>query len=184
LLIKYKIPCTYFATLSNCQTGQPFSHDRALGHDFPPNTIDQLRAMADGGIEIGAHCRHHDDLALVDDPDRLCDEVVTAREELADAIGHPVRYLAFPFGHYLNLRTDLIDMARRAGYLGFCSGYGGYNLPGEDPFHIQRFHVDGEMIRLRNRATIDPRLLEPPRFRTRPYTPPSEPLPCYSTAAD
>jgi peptidoglycan/xylan/chitin deacetylase (PgdA/CDA1 family) len=169
LLIKRRIPCTYFATLWNVRHGQPFEHDRALGLELPANTIDELRAMADSGIEIGSHCRHHDDLALVDDHDRLHDEVVAAGGELAGLVGHPVRYIAFPFGHYLNIRTDALAMARGAGYLGFCSGYGGYNLPGEDPFHLQRIHADGDMIRLRNRAAIDPRRLEPPRFRTRPF---------------
>ncbi len=168
-LIKRRIPCTYFATLWNVESGQPFAHDRALGLELPVNTIDQLRVMADAGIEIGAHCRHHDDLALIDDRDRLYDEVVTAGGELAHLVGHPVRYIAFPFGHYLSIRTDALALAREAGYLGFCSGYGGYNLPGEDPFHLQRIHADGDMIRLRNRATIDPRRLEPPRFRTRPF---------------
>ena len=168
LLIKRRIPCTYFATLWNVQRGQPFDHDLTRGYDFPANTIDQLRAMADSGIEIGSHCRHHNDLALLRDRDQLYDEVVIAGRELADLIGRPMRYIAFPFGHYLNLRTDALDMAREAGYLGFCSGYGGYNLPGEDPFHIQRMHVDADMVRMKNRATIDNRRLEPPRFRTQP----------------
>ncbi|MBN1589671.1 MAG: polysaccharide deacetylase family protein [Pirellulales bacterium] len=185
LLIKRQIPCTYFATLSNAQNAGPFEHDRTLGLDMPANSIDQLRAMADAGIEIGSHCRHHDDLALVNDRARLHDEVVVAGSELARLIGHPVRYIAFPFGHYLNLRTDAIEMARQAGYLGFCSGYGGYNLPGEDPFHLQRIHVDADMIRLKNRATIDPRRLEPPRFRTQSLIPLSHnTTPCYSTTAN
>lgn len=186
LLVKRGIPCTYFATLWNVQRGLPFAHDQALGFDFPANTIDQLRAMADAGIEIGSHCRHHEDLALVTDRKRLHDEVVVAGRELAELIGHPVRYVAFPYGHYLNIRTDALDMIRQAGYLGYCSGYGGYNLPGEDPFHLQRIHVDPDMVRLKNRATVDPRRREPPRFRTRPCVSTStpdrdKPTSCYST---
>jgi len=177
LLVRRGIPCTYFATLWNVQRGQPFAHDQTLGFDFPANTLDQLRAMADSGIEIGSHCRHHDDLALVADRDQLYDEVVTAGRELGELIGQPIRYITFPFGHYLNIRTDALAMAREAGYLGYCSGYGGYNLPGEDPFHLQRIHADPDMVRLKNRATIDPRRLEPPRFRTRPYVPHSGTVP-------
>ena len=168
LLVKRRIPCTYFTTLWNVQRGHPFEHDRARGYDFPANTPEQLRAMADSGIEIGCHCRHHEDMAKFDH-DRLYDEVVVAGQELGRLIDRPIRYIAFPFGHYMNIRTDALQMAREAGYLGFCSGYGGYNLPGEDPFHLQRMHVDADMIRLKNRASIDPRRLEPPRFRSRPY---------------
>ncbi|HLA83654.1 MAG TPA: polysaccharide deacetylase family protein [Thermoguttaceae bacterium] len=187
LLVKRRIPCTYFATLWNAQRGQPFAHDRDLGYDFPANTIEQLRAMADSGIEIGCHCRHHDDLAAVHNRDRLHDEIVVAGRELAHLIGHPIRYIAFPFGHYLNIRSDALAMAREAGYRGYCSAYGGYNLQGEDPFHLQRMHVDPDMVRLKNRATIDPRRLEPPRFRTRPYLPISptpDATPCCSTNAN
>jgi peptidoglycan/xylan/chitin deacetylase (PgdA/CDA1 family) len=186
LLVRRAIPCTYFTTLWNVQRGLPFAHDQVLGYEFPANTLDELRAMADAGIEIGSHCRHHDDLALIGDRQRLYDEVVVARRELGELVGHPVRYIAFPYGHYLNIRTDALAMAREAGYLGYCSGYGGYNLPGEDPFHLQRMHVDAGMIRLKNRATIDPRRLEPPRFRTRPYDihpDTSEPASCCSNCS-
>ena len=50
LLIKHGIPCTYFVTLSNAQCGRSFDHDRALGFDFPPNSLEQLRAM-----DVSAH---------------------------------------------------------------------------------------------------------------------------------
>jgi peptidoglycan/xylan/chitin deacetylase (PgdA/CDA1 family) len=165
LLVERRIPCTYFATLQNALTGEPFQHDVATGSDAPPNTLEQLRAMADAGIEIGAHGRRHVDLGAIRDPARLYDEVVTARDELADALGRPIRYLAFPFGQYESLSSDAFMLAREAGYEGVCSAYGGYNFPGDDPFHVQRIHVDNDMIRLKNRTTVDPRKIAPPRFR-------------------
>jgi len=164
LLIQRKIPCTYFVTLDNVLTGKPFAHDEALGNPCPPNTLEQLRVMAAAGIEIGAHCRHHDDLGKTLDPARLRDEIVTAGRELAEAIGRPVRYLALPFGHYMNLTCDAVNLARAAGYLGLVAAYGGYNWPGDDPFLIQRIHAD-DLIRVKNRVTIDPRRVQVPRFQ-------------------
>ena len=38
------------------------------------------------------------------------------------------------------------QLARIAGYKGVCSGYGGFNFPGDDAFHLQRIHVDDDMI--------------------------------------
>ena len=55
-------------------------------------------------------------------------------------------------------------MAKKAGYAGVCSAYGGYNFPGDDPFHLQRIAGDGTMIRLKNWVTLDPRKLRTPRF--------------------
>ena len=48
-------------------------------------------------------------------------------------------------------------LAKEHGFKGVCSAYGAYNFPGSDPFHIQRFHADPEMIRLKNWVTIDRR---------------------------
>jgi peptidoglycan/xylan/chitin deacetylase (PgdA/CDA1 family) len=164
LLIKEGIPCTYFATLHNVQTGQPFAHDIARGHHFPPNTLDQLRAMADAGIDIGAHTYSHPDMAKINDEGRLHYEVIGAGEELQRRLGHPVRYFAFPFGQYVNLNARVFDLAHEVGYEGVCSAYGGYNFPGDDAFHIQRISADEEMIRLKNRTTVDPRKVHTHRF--------------------
>ena len=171
LLIKNRIPCTYFVTLQNVLDGEPFDHDRALGHAVAPNTVEELRVMADAGVEIGAHTYTHVDLGSVTDPQQLRYEVVSAGEDLQAAIGRPVRYLAFPFGQHHNLTPAAFDLAYEAGYEAVCSAYGGFNFPGDDPFHLQRIPADQTMIRLKNWTTIDPRKLNTPRFHyevTRP----------------
>jgi peptidoglycan/xylan/chitin deacetylase (PgdA/CDA1 family) len=164
LLVKERVPCTYFVTLGNVLSGKPFSHDAALGHDFAPNTTEQLRAMAAAGIEIGAHTYGHTDLGPLMDRDSLYAALVTAGRQLHAVAGRPVRYFAFPFGQYMNLSSAAFRLAREAGYEAVCSAYGGYNVPGGDPFHIQRIHADPEMIRLKNHATVDPRKVGTPRF--------------------
>jgi len=164
LLIKERIPCTYFVTLRNVLDGEPFAHDRALGHAFPPNTPEEIRAMAEAGVEIGGHTYTHRDLGSVDDERTLHYELVAAGEELQQMAGRPIRYFAFPFGQYANLNSRAFEMAAWGGYEGVCSAYGGFNFPGDDAFHLQRIPVDDDMIRLKNWATIDPRKLDTPRF--------------------
>ena len=163
-LIKQRIPCTYFVTLENLLSGEPFDHDVARGDSFAPNSPDQLKAMAAAGVEIGGHTRTHCDLGSVTDQEQLYDEVVTSGEELQRIVGKPVRYFAFPYGLYANLNPQVFQMAYEAGYEAVCSAYGGYNFPGDDAFHLQRIAVDNDMIRLRNRASVDPRKLNVPRF--------------------
>ncbi|MBU4273450.1 MAG: polysaccharide deacetylase family protein [Planctomycetes bacterium] len=163
-LIEQQIPCTYFVTLRNVLEGEPFSHDLALGHRFEPNGMEQLRAMARAGVEIGAHTYTHPDLSSIADPRMLRREVVAAKEELQAALGRPVRYFAFPFGQYANLSPEAFETAKQAGYAAACSAYGGFNFPGDDPFHLQRIAVDDTMIRLKNWVTMDPR-----KLRTRRY---------------
>lgn len=55
-------------------------------------------------------------------------------------------------------------MLRKAGFLGVCSAYGGWNCVGADEFHIQRIHGDPSFSRIRNWMTYDPRLSRVRRF--------------------
>lgn len=164
LLLRERIPCTYFVSTRYVFEGLPFPHDVALGHRFAPNTVAQLRELAAAGIDIGAHTRTHPDLGRIHDPGRLHDEVVAAGEELQAAVGKPVRFFAFPFGLFGNLNAAAFHMAYDAGYEGVCSAYGAMNFPGDDAFHIQRIHGDDNMSQFRNWMTIDPRKRNLPRY--------------------
>jgi peptidoglycan/xylan/chitin deacetylase (PgdA/CDA1 family) len=156
LLIAAKVPVTYFVCTGAILQRKAFPHDLKMGNRFEPNTLEQLRHLAEAGIDIGAHTRTHCDLGRVIDPQAVRDEVVTAGEELQQAVGRPVRYFAFPYGGHRNLSARAFELAHNAGYDGVCSAYGGYNWPGDDPFHLQRICVDGPLIRTKNWATIDP----------------------------
>src|SRR5262249_898815 len=146
LLLREQIPFTYFVTSTAVLDGQYFPHDLAMGNHFKPNTPEQLRELLAAGVEIGAHTRTHPNLGRIDDPDQLYDEVVTARDELEAALECHIRYFAFPFGQYRNLNTAALRIAADAGFDGVVSAYGGYNFPGDDPFHLQRVGVDGPLI--------------------------------------
>lgn len=156
LLIELEVPCTYFVTTQPVLERAPFEHDRRMGNHFAANTLEELKNLAEAGIEIGAHTRTHADLATVNDPELLHDELVAARDDLQQALDTPIRYFAFPFGLHENLSATAFRAAREAGYAGVCSAYGGYNFPGDDAFHIQRRCVDGPAICLKNWAIIDP----------------------------
>lgn len=156
-LIGNRVPTTYFVSSWQIATGTPFRHDQMLGKPMPVNTPEQLRVMADAGIEIGSHTRRHIDLGEVAAEATLRDELIGSKHELETIIGRPVRYFAFPFGTPKQLTAPAIAILREAGYQAICSAFGGYNFPGDDPFHVQRIHGDNEMPRFKNWATMDPR---------------------------
>lgn len=160
LLVEAGIPVTYFVSLEPIKTGCAFPHDKELGQPLEVNTIDQLRAMVDAGVEIGAHTSTHPDMGKVTDQDVLRAEVVDATLELGDLVGQPIRYFAFPFGQESNLNAEAARLAAdEAGIQAVCSAFGAYNLPGNDPFHIRRVHGDPEFTRWRNWVSVDQRLL-------------------------
>jgi peptidoglycan/xylan/chitin deacetylase (PgdA/CDA1 family) len=158
-LAKYEIPYTYFVATEFVETGRPFPHDAAAGEPLIPNSPGQLRRLAAAGAEIGAHTRNHVNLGDCDSTDQLIDEIQGGKLELEQMIGRPVRYFAFPFGLKEHLSAEAFRIAADAGYAGVCSAYGGYNFPGDDPFHLRRFHADREMVRFKNWLTVDPRKL-------------------------
>ncbi len=178
-VIRRKIPCTYFVTLHNILTGEQFAHDRKLGLNIRPNSLEEINQLAAAGIEIGAHTRHHLDLGAVDSPDVMQREITASAIELGERIGRPIRYFAFPYGMPRNMPTRAIETVVESGMQGFCSAFGGYNLPGRDWFHIRRAHADPGITRLKNWLSFDSRKVnhEPTIFYSLPSLGVSAPSP-------
>ena len=157
LLLRHNIPFTYFVATNHVLRGEAFPHDVAAGQPLPVNTLEQLRDLAAAGAEIGAHTRSHANLGAAESRDQLADEIVGSKRGLEDALDVAIRYFAFPYGLHANLSAAAFQVAYDAGFAGVCSAYGGYNSPGDDPFHLRRFHADEEFIRFKNWMTVDPR---------------------------
>jgi peptidoglycan/xylan/chitin deacetylase (PgdA/CDA1 family) len=159
LLLHQKVPFTYFVSTDHVLRGQPFPHDVQAGRPLAPNTVNHLRELAAAGVEIGAHTRGHIDLGGGLTSDALKSEIVGSKRELEEALGRKVLYFAFPYGQHANLSAAAFRIAHEAEFEGVCSAYGGYNFPGDDAFHLRRFHADNEFIRFKNWMSVDPRKL-------------------------
>ena len=155
-LLENEVPITYFVTVAAVLRGERFRHDLQMGNRFTPNSVADVRDLSRWGVTIGAHSRTHADLGAIRDESELYDEIVNARNDLQDAIGQPVRYFAFPYGGYSNLSPAAFRIARDAEYAGVCSNYGGFNYAGDDPFHLRRRGVDGDLVRIKNWMFRDP----------------------------
>jgi peptidoglycan/xylan/chitin deacetylase (PgdA/CDA1 family) len=157
-LMERSIPLTYFVTLGNILSGEPFPHDVAAGQPLAVNTAESIRGMANCGVTIGAHTRTHPNLAEINDPNTLFDEIVTATRELGELIGQPIEHFAFPFGTEQAVSRRAAELARKAGIRCICSANNGVNFPGDDPFHIARIHGDPLLARVRNWLSAPTRL--------------------------
>jgi peptidoglycan/xylan/chitin deacetylase (PgdA/CDA1 family) len=81
----------------------------------PLMTAEQVRQMADAGMEVGSHGMHHVSLTSVTDAD-LVAEVRDSRAVLQDISGQEVAGFCYPYGH---IDGRVIAAVRSAGY-----GYG------------------------------------------------------------
>lgn len=73
-------------------------------------------------------------------PDQVQWELTESRRVLADKLGRPVPYFAWPAGHY---DRDMIALAQKAGYVALFTIDNGLNHPGDDPLRIRRTMIHG-----------------------------------------
>lgn len=159
-LLRRKIPFTYYVTTHNIKHGKPFPHDLELGQPLAPNSIDEIRAMADAGVDIGAHTRTHAALGVTAQFSDMEFEIRGSRDDIANWIGKRPEHFAFPFGQHHHISPRAIQYVFDLGFQSYCSAYGGFNLPLRNRgFHLKRFHGDPKFSRLRNWVSGDPRWL-------------------------
>ncbi len=112
-------------------------------------TADQIKEMAAAGWEVGSHSISHADLTALD-PYRQRYEVVESRTILEEALGVPVRTIAYPFGIS---SPGVIDYAHFAGYIGGMSlGYT-YDQGVGNLFTMQRRDIKGTYVFCPGRVT-------------------------------
>jgi peptidoglycan/xylan/chitin deacetylase (PgdA/CDA1 family) len=132
--------------------------DRALGE--PPRVLldwDRLARLRDEGHEIGSHTRSHRVLLELDSR-AARSEMVASRQDLAERLGTPPRFLAYPRGFF---RDEHKRMARESGYEGACAvilRWG--DLGGADRYALRRMTVKGteSMLRFRLRLLLASRV--------------------------
>lgn len=103
----------------------------------PLFTPDDMRAWVAGGMELGAHTRHHADLTVIDAETAL-DEIAGCKRELEAIIGREVRHFCYPYGRY---RAEHRDMVRAAGYATATTTERSRARGNDDPFELPRVMI-------------------------------------------
>ncbi|MBI2835567.1 MAG: polysaccharide deacetylase family protein [Acidobacteria bacterium] len=110
-----------------------------LGIELPVADWREARALLDAGFTCGAHTMSHPRLTRVS-PETCREELFRSREVLEQALGVPVRHLAYPFGSY---NADVRAVAEECGYRTACSTRPGLSGPNDDPLALRRITVAG-----------------------------------------
>jgi peptidoglycan/xylan/chitin deacetylase (PgdA/CDA1 family) len=106
---------------------------------------DDLQALQESRVAIGAHTRTHPRLPELDER-ALADEVDGSRTALDDRLDLPVETFAYPYGR---VSPDAVAAVARAGFVCACGIERGLNYPGTPLLELRRVPVDGDASILR-----------------------------------
>jgi peptidoglycan/xylan/chitin deacetylase (PgdA/CDA1 family) len=110
---------------------------RTLRSDTVFLTWHLLRALERDGVEIGSHTVEHRNLTSLSDGEALR-ELVRSRRTFERRLGHPVQWLAYPFGAY---DSRIERLARRAGYVLAVTTEHGVVQSARRPLALRRVRV-------------------------------------------
>jgi peptidoglycan/xylan/chitin deacetylase (PgdA/CDA1 family) len=96
-----------------------------------------LRALERRGFDIGSHTVTNSDLTSLTGTQALA-ERVNSKRTLGRRLGHPVRWLAYPFG---GEDHRIVALARRAGYALAVTTHWGADQRADDLLRLHRYSV-------------------------------------------
>ncbi len=129
ILQKLKITATFFVFTN------------AIGHSRFFN-IQQLHELDAAGMTIASHTRTHLYLPKIKDLTHLRSEIIGGKKDLEKMLGKPVRFFAYPFGHYNDL---ILQIVKEAGFDAARSTSIGTTHTKEDLFTLRSIEVTNSM---------------------------------------
>jgi peptidoglycan/xylan/chitin deacetylase (PgdA/CDA1 family) len=113
-------------------------------------TWPQIEQLSSDGVDVESHTLSHADLLRKSHPEMtdedydkfLTSELEESRRIIESHIGHPVRFIAYPYGNYDNTVTAA---ARRAGYVAGLVSWVRPNTRTTDPMKLGRVKMVSSM---------------------------------------
>jgi peptidoglycan/xylan/chitin deacetylase (PgdA/CDA1 family) len=124
------LPGAFFVSIGHVLDGSPFEHDvrRGFTEALPMQPAD-VQKMAAEGFLIGSHGLHHEELGALD-PAGTERVLAESRRLIAEMVGAPPEFFAFPRGHRGTNITAATFAAASRHYPYVYSADAGYNFPG------------------------------------------------------
>jgi peptidoglycan/xylan/chitin deacetylase (PgdA/CDA1 family) len=115
---------------------------QSVGASAPADTMltsEQVRKLANAGMEIGAHTVSHPILSKCDLPSARV-EIADSRKHLQRLSGQPIEMFAYPNGvPGVDYDAKHVDVVRDLGYLGAVTTAAGVATKNSDRFQLPRF---------------------------------------------
>jgi peptidoglycan/xylan/chitin deacetylase (PgdA/CDA1 family) len=109
---------------------------------YAPLNWDQIREMADAGVDFGAHTRSHPILSRLESVAEADEEIAGCKRRLEDQLQRPVAHFCYPNGRPEDYSRETIEIVKQAGYRSAVTTSYGLNAAGQDPYRLLRLPVD------------------------------------------
>jgi len=152
ILKAVSFPGTAFVSSGFVNTDRNFAHDREkYPFRYPNLRTEDIRAWSSAGLEIGAHTVNHIDLGASCVEEAIF-EILGSRSQLEAFLnGHSpsaansqkITLFSFPFGTIRNIRPEVVEVVRKAGFSALFSAYGGFVGSNTDLYDVPREGCSG-----------------------------------------
>ena len=102
----------------------------------------EVRTLAQNGVDFGAHTKTHPILSRITDPGRQREEIEGSKIRLEQELGRPVRHFCYPNGSRPDFDDQTVDLVRQSGFLSATTTERGLNFPGSEPYLLHRIGVE------------------------------------------
>jgi peptidoglycan/xylan/chitin deacetylase (PgdA/CDA1 family) len=110
--------------------------------EFAPLSWNEVRELAQGNVEFGAHTRTHPILSTLAGPEETLREISYSRDRLATELGAPVLHFCYPNGRDDDIGEDAVRVTRECGFQTAVTTTPGTNRMGNvDPWRLKRLGV-------------------------------------------
>ncbi len=104
----------------------------------PMLTWEQIKAIQEAGVEIGAHSHTHPQQLDVLPLNKAYSEITRSKELLEQQLARPILSFAYPHGCH---SPSLCQMLKRAGYTSACAVKYAFSTPTDNPFALARIII-------------------------------------------
>jgi peptidoglycan/xylan/chitin deacetylase (PgdA/CDA1 family) len=107
--------------------------------EYSPLTWDEVRFLAEAGIEFGAHTKTHPILPSLKDPESIHQEIAGSKDRIEQELGRAALHFCYPNGDFNDAALQSVE---RCGFQTAVTTRSGMNAPGEPRYTLKRLSVE------------------------------------------
>jgi glycosyltransferase involved in cell wall biosynthesis/peptidoglycan/xylan/chitin deacetylase (PgdA/CDA1 family) len=110
--------------------------------DVAPLEWNEVRHLADQGVDFGAHTRTHPILSRIESSQELWDEIALCKDRIEEQCGRPVLHFAYPNGLRQDVNGQAVKVVEACRFQTAVSAERGMNYDGSHPYWLRRMGVE------------------------------------------